>query len=105
VTGLGVGQRDDPVGGGPLVDHEPPVARLVDVLADHRGQQFGRRLGVRAELGAAQREQRAVAIPEQAVDQLLAGGGVVPVAGRLAWLLVVVVALQPGADLCGQLAR
>jgi hypothetical protein len=91
VAGLGVDQGDDPIRCG--------------ALGDHGGQQPRGLGGVGAELGAAQREQCAVAIPEQAVDQLLAGGGIVPVTGRLAWGGVVVVALPPGADLGGQLAR
>lgn len=93
VAGLRVDQRQHPIRGDALADDETPVDGLLDVLADHGRQQLGCLGGVRAEPDAAQGEQRPVAVPEQRVDQVLAGGGVVPVADRLAGLLVVVVTL------------
>jgi len=94
VAGLRVDQRQHPIRGDALGDDEAAVGGLLDILADHGRQQLGRLGGVWAELDAAQGVQRPVAIPEQRVHQLLAGGLIVPVADRLAGLLVVVVTQQ-----------
>ena len=105
MAGLGVHHRNDPIRRDPLRDDEAAVGGLLDVLADHGGQQLGRLGDLRAELAAAKRTQGAVAIPKQGVHQLLTGVWVVPVADRLARGFVVVIAGQRRPHQAGQLRR
>jgi hypothetical protein len=94
VAGLGVDHADDPVGRHPLGDDEAAIGGLLDVLADHRGQQLGGPGDLGAKLVATQGVQGTVAVAEQRIHQPLAGRLVVPVADRLARGGVVVVTPQ-----------
>jgi hypothetical protein len=102
---LGVDHRDHPVRGHPLDNDEPAVGGLLDVLADHRGQQLGGLGDLGAKLPAAQRAKGPVAIAEQRVHQLLAGDRVLPVTDRLTRGHIVVIALERRPDQSGQFRR
>jgi hypothetical protein len=84
VARLRVHHRDHPVGRYPLRDHKPAVGGLLDVLADHRGQQLGRLGELGAQPVVAQGIQGPIAVAEQGIHQLLPCLRVVPVADRLA---------------------
>jgi hypothetical protein len=105
VAGLGVDHRDDPIRRHPVGDDEAAVGGLLDVLADDGGQQLGRLGDLGTEPLAAERTQGPVAVAEQRIHQLFPGGWVVPVADRLACLLIIVITLERRAHRRGQLRR
>jgi hypothetical protein len=95
---------------GPLEDPEAAICGFLDVLAGDDGQQLARPRDPRVQPFAAQGIVSPVGVADQRVHQLLAGGGVVPVAGRLPRCGVVVLATQPRSHLrleqaCAALTR
>ena len=105
VAGVGVDRADDPVGRNLAGDSDPPVGSVLEVLAEHRGQQ-DRRLRERRRHGLAlEPGEHGLPVPGERVDQGRAGRGVVPVGGGLAAGAVVVVATEPGAERRLPLAR
>jgi hypothetical protein len=79
VAGVGVHGGDHPIGGHLAGDADHPILALLQVLAHHRGQQRGG-LGHRTgKLAAIQHPKTRKRVLGAGVDQLLAGGGVVPV--------------------------
>ena len=99
VAGLGIHRGDDPVGRGALEDPEAAVAGLLDVLAGDGGQQRGRLGHPWVQPLAPQGVVGPVGVADQRVHQLLPGGPIGPVTGRLARRGVVVLALQPRSHL------
>jgi hypothetical protein len=99
VAGLGVDGGDDPIRCGPLEDPEAAVAGLLDVLAGHRRQQFGRlgHPGVQPLL--AQGKVGPIGVADQGVHQRLPSGPVGPVTSRLARRGVVICTLQARSHL------
>jgi hypothetical protein len=69
VAGVRVHGGDDPVLGDPPGDPEASVVVLLDVLADHRGEQLGGLGDAVAQLPALQHRPRGVAVADQRVDQ------------------------------------
>ena len=69
VAGLGVDRGDDPVGRDPPGDPDPPVGSVLEVLAEHRGEQ-GRGLGERRRDGlAVERREQRLAVAGERVDE------------------------------------
>ena len=83
VAGLGIHRRDHPVRGDPAGDAEHPVLAGLDVLAGDQRQQLRRLSRRRLQRLALQRGQRRPGVADQRVDEGVAGGAVVPIAGRL----------------------
>ena len=105
VAGLRIHRRDDPVKGGARKDPEAPVMGLLDVLAGDGGQQR-RCLGhPGVQPLAPQGVMRPVAVADQRIHQLLAGGPIGPVTSRLARRSVVILALEQAPDLGRQRRR
>ena len=75
VAGFGVDRRDDPVLGHPAGDAKPPVLGLLQVLADHRGEQLGRLGDHRIEPPAVEDPQTSHGVLGPGVDERLAGSG------------------------------
>ena len=75
VPGLGVHGGDHPVLGDPPGDPERAVVGLLQVLAQHRGQQLGRLGHLVAKLAAIQHRQAREPVAGPGVDQLLPGAG------------------------------
>jgi hypothetical protein len=91
---LRVDDGDDPVGSGALEDPGAAVRGLLDVLAGDGGQQHGRLSGSFIQPLTPQGVVGPVGVADQGVHQLLAGGRIGPVTGRLPRCGVVVLTLQ-----------
>jgi hypothetical protein len=83
VAGIGIDGGDNPVGGHSAGDGEASVVALLEILADHRGQQSGRLGHLGAERPAVQQDQTDEGVFGPRIDQLLPGVGGVPVDVRL----------------------
>src|SRR5215216_910651 len=99
VTGLRVDGGDHPVLGHPPGDPQGAVVALLQVLADHGGQQLRRLAQFGAQLTALQHHQTRQRVAGPGVDQRLTGIGIVPVDLRLGCGGVVVTATQHGTQL------
>jgi hypothetical protein len=105
VAGLRIHHRDDPVRGGALEDPEAAVMGLGEVLAGDGGQQR-RRLGhPGVQPLVPQGVVGPVAVADQRIHQLLAGGPIGPVTSWLAGRGVVVLAAEQAPDLGRQRRR
>ena len=102
VPGLRVHGRENPVRGDSPGDPEYPGRVLLQVLAGHAGQQLRGLRQHRIRLLPLQRRQQRAGIFGQHADQLLPGGRVVVVTGRLAGGRVIIIAAQHRAQLAGQ---
>ena len=99
VTGLRVDGGDHPVLGHPPGDPQGAVVALLQILADHGGQQLRRLAQLGAQLTALQQHQTCQRVAGPGVDQRLTGLGIVPVDLRLGCGGVVVTAPQHGTQL------
>ena len=99
VTGIGVNGGDDPVPGDLAGDTKPPVVALLEVLAQHRGQQFSHLDDLDGQVPSVEHAETGEPIGGQLSDELFAGDRVVPVTRRLAARPVVVIAGQHGPQL------
>jgi hypothetical protein len=103
VPGIRVDGGDDPVLGHLPDDPEHPVDVLVEVLADHGGQQRGRLRHPRLELPTVEGAQQRPRVPRRRVHQRLTGRPVLPVTDRLPGTRIAVAAAQQPAQLTFQL--
>ena len=102
VPGVRVHGGDHPVLRNPTRDPERPIGAGLQVLTQHRGQQRRRLLHRLGQFAAIQQREHREPVPGPRIDQLFAGGPVVPVDLRLAVADVVVPAAQHHPQLRGQ---
>jgi hypothetical protein len=94
---VGVHRGDDPISGDAPNDEEHAVVALGDVLAGHDRHQVRGVAGRAGERLAVEHREDGQGVVHQRVDELFAGGGVVPIVRRFAGGGVLVVAFQPSA--------